>query len=49
MLRERAESFQHLQITSSEVKLHIKWAVSLVIAYGHFERERERERERDVI
>ena len=28
--------FQNLQITGSDIKPHIKWDVSLVIAYGHF-------------
>ena len=28
--------FLNLQITRSDVRPHIKWAVSLVIAYGHF-------------
>ena len=28
--------FQSLQITRSDVRPHIKWDVSLVIAYGHF-------------
>ena len=28
--------FQNLQITMSDISPHIKWAVSLVIAYGHF-------------
>ena len=28
--------FQNLRITMSDIRLHIKWAVSLVIAYGHF-------------
>ena len=27
---------KNLQITRLYIKLHIKWAVSLVIAYGHF-------------
>ena len=29
-------TFLNLQITRSDIRLHIKWAVSLVIAYGHF-------------
>ena len=29
-------TFLKVQITRSDVKPHIKWAVSLVIAYGHF-------------
>ena len=28
--------FLNLQITRSDIRPHIKWAVSLVIAYGHF-------------
>ena len=28
--------FLNLQITRSEIRPHIKWAVTLVIAYGHF-------------
>ena len=28
--------FRNLQITRSEIRPHIKWAVSLVVAYGHF-------------
>ena len=28
--------FLKLQITRSDIRTHIKWAVSLVIAYGHF-------------
>ena len=28
--------FLNLQITRSDIALHIKWAVSPVIAYGHF-------------
>ena len=28
--------FLKLQITRSEIRPHIKWAVSLVTAYGHF-------------
>ena len=28
--------FLNLQITRSDIRQHIKWAVSLVIAYGHF-------------
>ena len=28
--------FQNLQITRSDIRPHIKWAVSLVTAYGHF-------------
>ena len=28
--------FLKLQITRSDIKPHIKWAVSLVIAYGQF-------------
>ena len=29
-------TFLNLQIATSELRLHIKWVVSLVIAYGHF-------------
>ena len=29
-------TFQNLQITRSDIRPHIKWAVSLVITYGHF-------------
>ena len=29
-------TFLNLQITRSDIRPHIKWAVSLVIAYGHF-------------
>ena len=29
-------TFLNLQITSTDIKPHIKWVVSLVIAYGHF-------------
>ena len=29
-------TYLNLQITRSDIRLHIKWAVSLVIAYGHF-------------
>ena len=29
-------TFLNLQITRSDISPHIKWAVSLVIAYGHF-------------
>ena len=29
-------TFPNLQITRSDIRPHIKWAVSLVIAYGHF-------------
>ena len=28
--------FLNLQIVRSDIRPHIKWAVSLVIAYGHF-------------
>ena len=28
--------FLNLQITISDIRLHMKWAVSLVIPYGHF-------------
>ena len=28
--------FLNLQITRSDIRPHIKWAVSLVLAYGHF-------------
>ena len=28
--------FLNLQVTRSDVRPHIKWAVNLVIAYGHF-------------
>ena len=28
--------FFNLQIARSDIKPHIKWAVSLVFAYGHF-------------
>ena len=28
--------FLNLQVTRSDMRPHIKWAVSLVIAYGHF-------------
>ena len=28
--------FLNLQITRSDIRPHTKWAVSLVIAYGHF-------------
>ena len=31
-----ATLFLELQITRSDSRPHIKWAVSLVIAYGHF-------------
>ena len=29
-------TFWNLQITRSDIRPHIKWAVSLMIAYGHF-------------
>ena len=29
-------TFLNSQITRSDIRPHIKWAVSLVIAYGHF-------------
>ena len=29
-------TFLNLQITRSDIKPHIKWAVSLVISYGYF-------------
>ena len=29
-------TFLNLQITGSDIRQHIKWVVSLVIAYGHF-------------
>ena len=28
--------FLHLQITIADIRAHLKWAVNLVIAYGHF-------------
>ena len=28
--------FLNLHITRSDIRHHVKWAVSLVIAYGHF-------------
>ena len=28
--------FLNLQITKTDIRPHIKWAVSMVIAYGHF-------------
>ena len=28
--------FQNLQIAKSNISPHIRWAVSLVFAYGHF-------------
>ena len=28
--------FLNLQVTESDIRPHIKWAVSLVITYGHF-------------
>ena len=34
-------AFQNLQITRSDIGPYIKWAVSLVIAYGHFNLPRE--------
>ena len=30
-------TFLNLQTTRSDIMPHIKWAVSLVIAYGHFD------------
>ena len=32
----RVHTFPNLQFTRSDIRPHIKWAVSLVIAYGHF-------------
>ena len=29
--------YKQVQISRSDIRPHIKWAVSLVIAYGHFD------------
>ena len=29
-------NFLNLQIARSDIRAHIKWAVSLLIVYGHF-------------